>query len=1663
MRSTRKEIKYEEEVYVTDSDETKDDRTSTDTTEQGANRGVVDRYRRTERELTAISSESVWGGSERSNTVECWSPATLNSRILGIINSVQEVQTQVKVMAQGTDGKSLEQLMVLLMESRVEDRKRDREREDRREEEERKRQRDREEEDRKRQRDREEEERRRIEREERREEERREQEERRRNDDREREERIIRTLKQSQPTIPQTVTIVNSKLPDMKDNEDIDTFIAMFEAALTAGNVPDDQWKAKLHAHLNPKTKLRIQSTIQDPDASYEDIKAALLGCGCMTFSAAAETLLTGDRGKVYNMEHRQCKEKLLRITEKVMTGATSVREAAQCITVALMRQNLVPSLKTYIDLKGEFDSETFSRTLDEWEATQPIGTSCFKKVHVPPTSSGTTQGKIPFGKKPIACYFCGKGGHISRDCRSRIAGDKPSTSQLSVKQEPGVSESHQPSATNTPSRLVRKEITCFTCQQKGHKSPQCPQRNTQVKRIQIPSEKVRSLRDNELFGSVGAHRLPVTCDSGADISVVPEECVDREQFIGDTCQIDSFNNIRSSGKLCNIVITLNGRKFERRAVTQPGKDLAWTACLSLPFANREEWSFVTQQMQDKFQQKEEDKLYLPPEMKDGILKSGILVSEGTLVVAKDSEQVPVVSKDKPVVETQQVEDNGNNEVGDSTNKEEDTGSIVETDIAEVNGGDEQKGECEEILVMGENSSVAGEAEGAQEGGSADKGLEDDLSVENIKSEVPRLKLAESTKVDETLAAARALADTDSEGYHWQDGLVFRTRLDQLGDKVEQLCLPKQYRPKCLHLAHEHFGHNGRNKMASHIRRFFYWPSITADSMAHIRSCSTCQKKDKMTPRNAMMQEREIVSIPSERVAIDIVGPFPTAKGGFRYLLTYLDMATRWPEVIPLRNTTTRIIIEQLTLIFSRCGFPTSIVSDNGPQFVSTSFQKWLKVKGITHVRASPYHPQGNGVVERMHRTLKGVIARCTENKGNWAMIVPMALYFVRCMPNRSTGLSPFRAKHGWEPTTPLQLLYKGWVQKDLGPVDLEQWTLENAERVQHMRDVAVVNLKHNSVNRKIRWDSKAQNRQFEKGEQVYLRKSGLNTTLADSWEGPYLVERRNTPLSYRINTGDRVLPSVHIQMLKTYIPRQDEPHVCRVTSVLEPDTVEDQLDDQYAEVKVTGSVVDKDRVRDVKRWEEDYSDTLMKEPGLTDMIRFKIETGDHKPIYQRPYNTPQSLKKSVDDELAWLLKKGYIRPSKSPWTSPMVTVRKPDGTARICVDFKAINSVTEPIPFYMPRVEEVLESVGKSCVISKLDLCKGYYQVPMEPDHICKTAFMCHQGRFEFLRMPFGVRNAPAIFQEMMQKLFCEYSEFCSPYMDDLIVFSTSWDDHVIHVRKVLDKLRSAGLTANPAKCHWGGKRMEFLGHLVGEGRMSVPKHRVETLTNFTKPTTKKGLRSFLGAIGFYRRYIDLLAAQTAVLTPLTTSQAPSRIVWAKESELAFHTILSCISCNTELCIPLPEDLFSVVTDASGLGIGGVLQVWREGQWEAAAFHSRQLRGAEQRYSATELEALALVSTINHFGYYLYGREFIAYSDHKPLCQLLSSDRLNPRLKRLAYKLQHWLVKIEYLPGDRNGMADALSREERPRVQITKMAPRDLQTPDASLASGDVGAPTPT
>jgi len=155
-----------------------------------------------------------------------------------------------------------------------------------------------------------------------------------------------------------------------------------------------------------------------------------------------------------------------------------------------------------------------------------------------------------------------------------------------------------------------------------------------------------------------------------------------------------------------------------------------------------------------------------------------------------------------------------------------------------------------------------------------------------------------------------------------------------------------------------------------------------------------------------------------------------------------------------------------------------------------------------------------------------------------------------------------------------------------------------------------------------------------------------------------------------------------------------------------------------------------------------------------------------------------------------------------------MVCVRKPDGSARLCVDFKRLNENTKALPFYMPRVEEVLEGVGKARFISKMDLAKGYYQLKVRPADQPKTAFICHKGKFQFTRMPFGVKNAPAVFQELMNNVLREETEFASPYMDDVVIFSGTWEEHIGHIRRVLEKLKRAGLTTNPSKCYWGGRQ---------------------------------------------------------------------------------------------------------------------------------------------------------------------------------------------------------------------------------------------------------------
>ena len=346
------------------------------------------------------------------------------------------------------------------------------------------------------------------------------------------------------------------------------------------------------------------------------------------------------------------------------------------------------------------------------------------------------------------------------------------------------------------------------------------------------------------------------------------------------------------------------------------------------------------------------------------------------------------------------------------------------------------------------------------------------------------------------------------------------------------------------------------------------------------------------------------------------------------------------------------------------------------------------------------------------------------------------------------------------------------------------------------------------------------------------------------------------------------------------------------------------------------------------------------------------------------------------------------------------------------------VNSITKPDPYQMPLIEEILDMLASARFISKVDLNKGFHQIPIDPVDIAKTAFCTPWGKFEFSVMPFGLRNGPAVFQRLMDRILHKDKDISQVYIDDIAIFSSSWEQHCIDIARVLDRLRQSGLTANVSKCQWGQTKCEFLGHVVGMGKVSPADLKVQAVRDFIQPVTKKQIRQFLGLTGYYRRFIEKYAEHSYELTEATRKSSPDRVVWNVEMLAEFAYLKDSLCCIPSLTLPLPSDQFVLQTDASGVGLGAVLSVQREGQEFPVAFYSRKLQPRERRYSATELEGLAVVAAVSHFDAYLVTHPFLVETDHKALTFLNSAQHANGRLARWALKLQPFNFKIRYRPG---------------------------------------------
>jgi len=237
-----------------------------------------------------------------------------------------------------------------------------------------------------------------------------------------------------------------------------------------------------------------------------------------------------------------------------------------------------------------------------------------------------------------------------------------------------------------------------------------------------------------------------------------------------------------------------------------------------------------------------------------------------------------------------------------------------------------------------------------------------------------------------------------------------------------------------------------------------------------------------------------------------------------------------------------------------------------------------------------------------------------------------------------------------------------------------------------------------------------------------------------------------------------------------------------------------------------------------------EYQDVVCSQIGHMQGTEHSIDTGDQQPIRSMPYRLAPAWREQLKEEIRSLLDAGILKPSNSPWSSPMVPVRKPDGSVRLCIDFRKINTATVPDPFALPLIEDMLHQLGDAQYLSKLDLNKGFYQIPVAEADQPKTAFVTPWGKYHFVRMPFGLKNAPATFQRCMNHILQGLEQSANAYIDDVIIFSQTWEDHLLHVEQVLQRLRQAGLTAKPAKCEWGARSLVYLGHVVGQAKIAVP-----------------------------------------------------------------------------------------------------------------------------------------------------------------------------------------------------------------------------------------------
>ena len=871
------------------------------------------------------------------------------------------------------------------------------------------------------------------------------------------------------------------------------------------------------------------------------------------------------------------------------------------------------------------------------------------------------------------------------------------------------------------------------------------------------------------------------------------------------------------------------------------------------------------------------------------------------------------------------------------------------------------------------------------------------------------------------------------------------------GLPVSQLVVPSTRRKDVMRLAHDSVwgGHLGYDKTLERIRYSFFWPSINQEVSEYCRTCHPCQFRKRRTcwdciPITPIPRPDECFAI----VHADILGPLKKSRSGCQYVLCVVDQFSRWADAVPLRVITARATCDGFLQILSRIGIPTTIVTDNAGNFTSEMTLEFYRLFGCTPRFVSPQHPEGNGLVERFIGTFKGMLHHVIlADEKNWDKLIPFILWAYREIPNSTLGVSPNQLVYGRQGRGPLSLLKEVWSGDQTIPANVKKSTtdylVELKRRIQVGAEIAEENWLKMQDKYTKQYNRRSRYKSFEPGDEVTVFEKDSTSKVEARWTRAHIHSRQSAD-SYWVdfpNGGRRV---VQANKLKKLLTRNSPSASLSVIGVIHED------DEDFGDVlecprrsSQTGSRTrfsdhvktdchalsanqQKELTELLIRYEKVFDD----KPGASKLGSHKVRLKDGASVPRtKLYPIPISLQDEVEKQVQELLADGLITRFWSPYAHPVVFVKKKDGSIRMATDYRTLNDITVDDRFPVPNIDEFLMELGASKFISSLDCSAGYFQIPMEEQSKEMTAFATKSGLYQWNVMSFGMKNAGSTFQRTMNEMLYNLRGFARTYIDDIAVKSENWEDHIVHLEKVLRCILETGITLKLKKCSFAKSHIKFLGHQIGSGSHSVDEDKVKAIQDIPYPSTRKKVQSFLGLAGYYQKYIARYAEIARPLTELTKKDVKDPIVMNEVERAAVDDLKDKLSHAPVLRVPDYSLPFILECDASAVAIGGILAQKVDDEVKPVAFMSSKLNPTQQAWSAVEREAYAVVASLKKFDRYVYGNEIKVWTDHNPLLFLPKTLPRSSKLIRWRLALDRYNIAIFHRPGKLNGNSDALSR----------------------------------